>query len=74
MEGARQEGTEAENGDVPRFKSLRFPVTASRAQADSLPPCASVFSSVENNSCLKALLCCFNHVQCLAHEASTQWS
>ena len=68
MEGARQEGAEAENGDNLRFKSLHFP---SRPQADSPPPSASVFSSVENNSCIKALLCCFNSVP---YEASTQRS
>ena len=68
MEGARQEGAEAENGDNLRFKSLHFP---SRPQADSLPPSASVFSSVENNSCIKALLFCINSVP---YEASTQRS
>ena len=72
MEGARQEGTEAENGDDPRFKSLRFLVTASRPQADSLPPCASVFSSVKTIPDSKRYCVVLTmYSECPAHEAST---
>lgn len=47
-EGARQEGIEAENGDDPRFKSLRF-VTASRLRQIPCLLCVG-FLICKNNS------------------------